>query len=511
MVLGTASHVGKTLLAAALGRIFSDDGYRVAPFKAQNMALNSAATPDGYEIGRAQALQAEACRVAPRVEMNPILIKPSSEHGAQVVLLGRVWEPAQAAGYQQHHVDELFPFVLASYRELASQYDLLIIEGAGSCAEINLKAHDIVNLRMAETADAACLLVGDIDRGGVFASLLGTLELLEPAERSRIRGFVVNKFRGDVELLRPGLRMIEQRMSCPCLGVVPFLKDLGLEEEDSVVFEEPRGQGRAWQNENSRERPLRVGVIGLPHVSNFTDFDPLAQEPSIELAYLRHAEESRGADLLIIPGTKQTFDDLEWLNRSGFARILSEYSSNSHKFGIVGICGGMQMLGRGLEDPTGSENNGVPQESRGLGLLPITTVLKANKITQPITGRVSAPQLFGQPLGHGLFEGYEIHLGQTVYEEGAASFAELTRTASGTAVRDGAVSDDGFVFGTYAHGLFDDDRFRHAFIQAVRAACDLAPARKLAFITAERETRIDRLALHVRRFLDIDQIKSWID
>src|SRR5271154_518314 len=246
MILGTASHVGKSLVNAGLGRIFSDEGVRVAPFKAQNMSLNSAATPDGREIGRAQLLQAEACRVIPCAEMNPVLIKPTSDTGSQVVLLGRVWGQVTASDYHQRRVEDLFPAVLASYHSLASRHDLMLLEGAGSPAEINLRKHDIVNMRMAHAADAACLLVGDIDRGGVFAALLGTIELLEPEDRARIRGFVINKFRGDIELLRPGVETMKQRLGIPCAGVIPFLPNLGLEEEDGVAMEERRTAKRAW-------------------------------------------------------------------------------------------------------------------------------------------------------------------------------------------------------------------------------------------------------------------------
>src|SRR5277367_2654263 len=247
MILGTASHVGKSLLTAGLGRIFSDEGIRVAPFKAQNMSLNSAATPDGREIGRAQALQAEACRVVSCAEMNPILIKPTSDTGSQIVLLGRVWGQVTAADYHQRRVEDLFPVVLESYQKLAARHDLILLEGAGSPAEINLRKHDIVNMRMAHAADAQCILVGDIDRGGVFASLLGTMELLEPEDRARIRGFAINKFRGDISLLRPGVETMEQRLGIPCAGVVPYLKDHGLEEEDGVAMEDRK---RHW-----RDRP----------------------------------------------------------------------------------------------------------------------------------------------------------------------------------------------------------------------------------------------------------------
>src|SRR5712671_4134941 len=309
MILGTASHVGKSILTAGLGRVFSDDGYRVAPFKAQNMSLNSAATSDGGEIGRAQALQAEACRAMPCVEMKPVLLKPSTDTGAQVILLGKIWGQVTPSDYHTRRVEQLFPEVLDAYKRLAKDHDLILLEGAGSPAEINLREHDIVNMRMAHAADAACLLVGDIDRGGVFAALLGTIELLEPEDRVRIRGFAINKFRGDIALLRPGVEMMEQRLGIPCAGVVPFLRDLGLEEEDGVAIEDRRTPHRVWQRPDdpaSLERPLRVGVVALPHMANFTDFDALAMEPSVSLAFLGDPAQVGFADVLILPGSKQT-------------------------------------------------------------------------------------------------------------------------------------------------------------------------------------------------------------
>ena len=274
MILGTASHVGKSIVTTGLGRVFAEEGYRVAPFKAQNMSLNSAATPDGGEIGRAQALQAEACRAIPRVEMNPVLLKPSTDTGAQVILLGKIWGQVTAWDYHTRRVEQLFPEVLDAYKRLAKDHDLILLEGAGSPAEINLREHDIVNMRMAHAADAACLLVGDIDRGGVFASLFGTLELLEPEDRARIRGFVINKFRGDESLLRPGVTAMEDRLGLPCVGIVPYLPDLGLDEEDGVALEDRASAAHRWKNlEPGPARPLRIGVIALPHMANFTDFD----------------------------------------------------------------------------------------------------------------------------------------------------------------------------------------------------------------------------------------------
>ncbi len=320
MVLGTSSHVGKSLLTAALCRIFAQHGHRVAPFKSQNMSLNSAATPEGLEIGRAQALQAEAAGVPASVHMNPILIKPSGDIvRAGESCAGQSRGRVTAADYYQRRVEELLPIVRESYEKLASQYDVIILEGAGSPAEINLKQHDIVNMRMAEMADASCLLVGDIDRGGVFASLLGTLELLEPDERDRIRGFAINKFRGDTGLLEPGIRMIEARVQKPCIGVVRYLGSLMLEEEDSLGL--PVSTQTQWPQDatpaNSCSRPLRVAVVAFPSFSNFTDFDSLRAEPSVSLLFCRTADAIAHADVVVLPGSKQTVDDLLWMHKLG--------------------------------------------------------------------------------------------------------------------------------------------------------------------------------------------------
>jgi adenosylcobyric acid synthase len=507
MILGTASHVGKSILTAALGRILSDEGYRVTPFKAQNMSLNSAATPDGREIGRAQALQAEACRVAARAEMNPILIKPSTDSSAQVVVLGRVWGQVSAADYHQRRVEELFPIVVQAYHDLAREHDVVLIEGAGSPAEINLKARDIVNMRMAQAADAACLLVGDIDRGGVFASLLGTVELLEPCERALLRGFVVNKFRGDIGLLTPGIEMIAGRIQLPCAGIVPHLPDLGLDEEDSVALEDRPTARDAWSVSDGPEWRLRIGVIAFPYMANFTDFDALAAEPSVSLAFLDHPDELHRADLLILPGSKQTLDDLAWLRRRGLEPGIQNFRGRA---GVMGICGGMQMLGLSIEDAAGVENFAAGRADRGLRMLPIATVLTGKKVTRIARGRVSCGTLFGQRLTAPCFQGYEIHLGDTVYAEGAVPFAEIQRDGETSPRADGAADVSRSAFGTYIHGLFNDDRFRHSFLDAARAACGLSRLEERVFVTAEREARIDRLADRVRRSLDMDLIRNCV-
>lgn len=501
MILGTASHVGKSLLTAGLGRIFSDDGINVAPFKAQNMSLNSAATPGGCEIGRAQALQAEACRVTPCAEMNPILIKPSSDTGAQIILLGRVWGQVTASDYHQQRVEDLFPAAIESYRKLAAAHELILLEGAGSPAEINLREHDIVNMRMAHAADASCLLVGDIDRGGVFASLLGTMELLEPADRARIRGFVINKFRGDLSLLRPGIEMMEQRLGIPCAGVVPFLHDLGLEEEDSVAIEDRRSGKRSWHrtedDDKSPDRPLRIGVIALPYMANFTDFDALAAEPSVSLAFLEDPSETSLADVLILPGSKQTLDDLAWIRNRGFADVFTTYNGL-----LIGICGGFQMLGLSVEDPSGVESGGLRRNMPGLGKLPIRTIMRDRKTVRRATGRA---RLWDMPA----FHGYEIHMGETIYENGVEPFAEILREGERQPTQDGAITSSGRIWGTYIHGLFDDDAFRHKFLDCARQTCGLCRATYHVSVTEQRQQRIDRWANHVRQSLNMDLIRRW--
>jgi adenosylcobyric acid synthase len=497
MILGTASHVGKSLLTAGLGRIFSDDGIRVAPFKAQNMSLNSAATPDGREIGRAQALQAEACRVTPRAEMNPVLIKPSSDTSSQIVLLGRVWGQVTAANYHQRRVEELFPCVVDSYHALAAEHELMLLEGAGSPAEINLQLHDIVNMRMARGANANCILVGDIDRGGVFASLLGTMELLEPEDRALIRAFVINKFRGDIDLLRPGVETMERRLGIPCAGIVPMLPSLGLDEEDSVALED-RAPDSAWRyaDDTSRDRPLRIGVISLPHMANFTDFDALAAEPTVSLAFVQSPQAATHADVLILPGAKQTLDDLQWLRERGFQNVLLDFPGL-----LIGVCGGFQMLGVSIEDPEGVESGGVSRVMNGLGRLAVRTIMRGEKTVRRVTG--CTRQWNAPP-----FAGYEIHMGETFCDPSAAPFAHILREGETEPIADGAIAPGGRIWGMYVHGLFSGDAFRHSFLNVARRECGLAPPRELACVAAQREARIDRWADHLRQSLDLNLIRQ---
>jgi len=496
MVLGTSSHVGKSLLTAALCRIFADQGVRVAPFKSQNMSLNSAATVEGLEIGRAQALQAEAARIPASVHMNPILLKPAGDMTSQIVVRGRIWGKLSAAEYHQRRVEELLPLVRESYETLAAQHEVIILEGAGSPAEINLKQHDIVNMRMAEMADARCLLVGDIDRGGVFASLFGTVQLLEPG----VQGFIINKFRGDVTLLAPGVRMIEDRLQKPCLGVVPYLLDLALEEEDSLGLS---NESSAWPSDDAPERPLRVAVIALPSFSNFTDFDALRHEPSVSLRFCREPSQLALADVVILPGSKQTVDDLLWLRRQQLDTSIHAHAAESL---VAGICGGMQMLGRSIVDPYAVEHDRSAEdhEVEALGLLPFVTRMNRVKVTRKTTGHLSLSRLFGQPVPAVTIDGYEIHIGETLYAAGAQAFSILNSQEL-----DGCISADTRIFGTYLHGIFDDDAFRRTFIAAARGFHQLAPATGFDDWRQRREDSFDRLADAVRDSLDLHRIFAW--
>lgn len=504
MVLGTSSHVGKSLLTAALCRIFHLRGFRVAPFKSQNMSLNSAATVEGLEIGRAQALQAEACEAPPSVHMNPILIKPTGDCASQIVVRGKIWGKLSAADYHQHRVLDLLPLVEESYAILSAQNDIVVLEGAGSPAEINLKENDIVNMRMAKLSKASCILVGDIDRGGVFASLYGTLALLDEDERQLIKGFVINKFRGDLQLLLPGIQMIEDRLGIPCLGVIPYLAGLQLEEEDSVALQEYPSS--PWTLDRGTDRRLRIGVLQFPSLSNFTDFDSLRAEPGVHLSYCKTAEALAEADVILLPGSKQTVADLQWLRAKGFEDSIQEHVRAGGI--VVGICGGMQMLGREIVDAEDVETKG---SFPGLDLLPIRTTMQTEKITSTAEGILFEPSLFGEAMSCVSFQGYEIHVGDTEYLEGAKPFARIERaSARGKQLLDGCACQTKRVFGSYLHGVFDNDNFRHEFLRVVRKIRDLNPPAKLWNRSVERARTWSRLTSTVEQALDLDRILSWI-
>jgi adenosylcobyric acid synthase len=502
MVLGTASHAGKSLTAAALCRILKQDGFNVAPFKAQNMALNSFATREGHEIGRAQAMQAQAAGVEPHVDMNPILLKPTSEVGSQVVINGKVFGNYRGADYYRLK-PMLLDAVTEAYRRLASRHEIIVLEGAGSPVEMNLKDRDVVNMRMAEIADAACMLVTDIDRGGVFASLVGTFALLEPDERARFGGFLINKFRGDVSLFTPGVDYLEKRLSRPCLGVIPYLRDHGIDDEDSVSLDR-----RAMRPSSSDENELRVCVVGLPYLSNFTDFTALESVPGVVVYYTRKPEEARAADALVLPGSKNTIPDLLWLRENGWEERVRAHVAAGKP--LVGICGGFQMLGREIRDPHRAESDieSVP----GLGLLDAFTILADEKITRQATARLLAPSRFTQDAAGPVFSGYEIHLGETSLGARTQPLFQLTRLGDVESRNDGAINEDGTILGTYLHGLFDSSEGLALLLAHWRKLCgkkiSTAP---VVDPVAERERRYDALADHYRRNLRMDVIHRMID
>ena len=483
MVQGTMSGAGKSLLVTALCRIFTQDGYRVAPFKSQNMALNSYVTADGLELGRAQAAQAEAAGIPCDVRMNPILLKPSSDTGSQLIVMGEVRGQYDAKEYFRMK-RALIPEIMKAYNSLAEEHDIIVIEGAGSPAEINLRQDDIVNMGLAELVNAPVILAGDIDRGGVFAQLYGTVALLQPEERKRVIGTVINKFRGDVELLRPGLRQLEELTSLPVLGVIPWMK-IDIDDEDSLA---PRLEKAA-----AAGRPLDIAVIRLPHVSNFTDFSPLEEHPAVGVRYVNRVEQLGRPDLIILPGTKNTMGDLRWLREMGFAEeILALHGSGT---AILGVCGGYQMLGRSLSDPENAESGGTAE---GLGLLPCETVFTGKKTRTRRQAVCDAGPFAGARL-----EGYEIHMGRT--RSAAAPFCIME---DGT--EDGAVAEN--VFGTYLHGLFDSGELveRVAGWLAERKGIRI-PEQKTENRAAYRNRQYDLLADTVRSSLDMKTIEQAME
>jgi len=517
MVQGAMSSVGKSLLVAALCRIFAQDGLRVAPFKAQNMALNSFATRDGREVGRAQAMQAEAAGIDVTVEMNPVLLKPEADAVAQIVVLGRPWERLAAQDYVRRR-QELWQIVTRSLDTLRAAYDLVVIEGAGSPAELNLKRGDLVNMAIAAYADAPVLLAGDIDRGGVFAQLLGTLALLDPDERAHVRGLIVNKFRGDIALFRDGVEILEARGGVPVLGVVPFIHDLRIADEDSVALDD-RAENREPRTKNQRVTSgsgfsvlgsgiaslIDIAVIRLPHFSNFDDFDPLRAEPDVTVRFVDRVDQLGQPDLIVLPGTKTTIADLEWLRARGLAdRIVAQAQAGA---AVLGVCGGYQMLGQAIRDPLGVES--VLAETAGLGLLPVVTSFAAAKQTVRSRGVIVHDA--------GLFRhtrlldviGYEIHMGQTWLVGDGAPLLQLTSRGDQAANDpDGLASPDGWIAGTYLHGLFDNDQLRHAMLDNLaERKGGVRAARRARF---DRAADYDRLAATVRENLNMELLRQII-
>ena len=519
MIQGTMSNVGKSVLAAGLCRILMQDGVKAAPFKSQNMALNSWITREGLEMGRAQVMQAEAAGIEPEVCMNPILLKPTSDTGSQVIVNGRPVGTLSAADYFRRK-KALIPTVMEAYGKLASRFDVIVIEGAGSPAEINLKQDDIVNMGMAELADAPVLLAGDIDRGGVFAQIAGTVLLLDESERRRVKGTVINKFRGDVSILKPGLRMLEERTGIPVLGVVPYFH-LDLDEEDSLT-------------ERFRKRDsaglVDLAVVRFPRISNFTDLAPLESLPEVSVRYVASPAELGEPDAVILPGSKNTIRDLLWMRRNGLEARILQFAGRGGT--VFGICGGYQMLGTEIADPEGIEQKGTVA---GMGLLPVRTVFRQEKRRTRVRGRFLPPEGILREMSGAAFSGYEIHMGRSVPEEGAVPLVSVGSepglypgAGEDPRRRDGAEAGDaegrtpggthadgacrGNVYGCYIHGIFDEPEAAGGFLSALlkRKGYDPSAVRPRDW-KAYQEEQYDRLADIIRRSVDMDAVRRIIE
>lgn len=489
MIQGTASSVGKSIMVAGLCRIFRQDGFKVAPFKAQNMALNSFVTTEGGEIGRAQAVQAEAAGIEPSVHMNPVLLKPEADANSQVIVLGKVTKNLKASQYYSY-TPKLLQVIKDSLNRLLADYDIVVIEGAGSPAEINLKKREIVNMRVARMANAPVLLVGDIDRGGVFAAIIGTLELLTEQERALIKGFVINKFRGDLKLLKPGLDALEKRTGKPVLGVIPYFRDITIAQEDSVYLDE--------RQVTLANGTLDVAVIRLPHISNYDDFDPLEAQ-GCNVRYVSRPSEIGKPDLLILPGTKSTIADLIHLKQHGLTQVIIQLAQ--YGVPIIGICGGYQMLGSSIRDPEKIESK--QDEIAGLGLLKITTTFNSDKTTTQVKAIIAAHGGLFEGLKDIDITGYEIHMGQTG-NVNCRPVLQVLETPRGKAdYFDGAISESGLIFGTYIHGLFHNAEFTHRFLNRLRHL------RGLTVTTASstnKQEMYDKLADVIRHSLDMPRV-----
>ncbi len=494
MIQGTMSNAGKSLIAAGLCRIFKQDGYRVAPFKSQNMALNSYITEEGLEMGRAQAVQAEAAGVKPEAAMNPILLKPTNDMGAQVIVNGISIGNMPAREYFAYK-KTLVPEIERAFHKLSQEYDIIVIEGAGSPAEINLKQDDIVNMGMAKMADAPVLLVGDIDRGGVFAQLYGTVMLLEPDEKALIKGLIVNKFRGDKTILEPGLDMIEKQLSIPVAGVVPYM-DVDLEDEDSL------GNHLAGTARTDRTA-VEIAVIRMPRISNFTDFQVFSSIPRVCLRYVDRVSDLGNPDMAILPGSKNTVEDLLWLRESGLEAAILKLKAR--EIPIFGICGGFQMLGESISDPFQVESETAVSSVRGMGLLPVRTVFGKEKTRTRVSGSCSSVGGIFEELSGMEVEGYEIHMGETTRSVPPLAYVMESQSGSRLAKMDGC--QRGNVYGTYIHGFFDKEGIAMTIVKSLAEKKGISMELDDGFNYQEyKEEQYDRLAAQLRTSLDMDQI-----
>jgi adenosylcobyric acid synthase len=492
MFVGTSSDAGKSILCTAMCRILHQDGYLVAPFKSQNMSLNSAATPSGREIGRAQAVQAEACGILPNEHMNPVLLKPTSLQSSQVIVQGRVYDTRSAREYFLDSKEDIWKLVVESYQFLSLRHDIMVIEGAGSPVEMNLKPRDIVNMRVAMMADASVILVADIERGGVFASVVGTLELLPPEERARVKGIVINKFRGDKTLFDDGKRWLEDYTGIPVIGVLPYISNLNIDEEDSLGMDSQRYTLRK-DEDKSETGTLRIAIVQLPQISNFTDFDPLFLEPGVHAYFCQDPEQLAGAHAVILPGTKSTISDLAWLKKNGFVDALAKMQHEN--VSLFGICGGYQMLGKKIYDPYHYESS--ISECDGIGIFDSTTTLHGEKRTVLVKGELEN-DFSGMDV-----EGYEIHMGVTNHHGKQRPFARVCEWGSTDFVQEGHISSDGRYIGTYLHGILHNNQFRLLWLNQIRASFGIPEVTESISIEDIRAKAYDRLADITREHLDI--------
>lgn len=496
MMMGTSSHVGKSILATAMCRILYRKGRKVVPFKAQNMALNSYVTRDGDEMGRAQVAQAEAAGMEPMVDMNPVLLKPTGNAASQVIIMGKPVGNMSAREYHRGYSLKAFDAVKEALGRLDKEYDTIVIEGAGSPAEINLKANDIVNMRVAKYLQAPVLLIADIDRGGALASLVGTLELLDEEERALVKGLVINKFRGDVTLLTPAIDFLEEKTGKPVLGVVPHIDQMGIDDEDSVSLEEKQAA--------PTEGDIRIAVIQTPKISNFTDFDALAHEKDVALYYVKAVEDLGEPDVIMLPGSKNTTEDMLYLRKSGLGeKILAHAKAGK---AVIGICGGYQMLGEVIRDPQHTESQN--DEAAGLGLLGMETVFASEKLTSQVVAQCQDLHFMGQSISADNLQGYEIHMGHTAFTREADKhpFTVCQRRGKTCASQEGTANAAGNVFGTYIHGVFDNDVFRRSVLNAIRHSKGLEALANTRNVMAEKQQAYEHLADVVENALDMEKL-----
>lgn len=504
MVQGTGSNVGKSILVCALCRIFQQEGLKVAPFKAQNMSNNSYITVDGKEMGRAQVAQAEAAGLQPAVEMNPILLKPTGNNGSQVITMGKPLRHMVAGEYYENK-NTMLEIAKKAFEILRGQYDIIVIEGAGSPSEINLKDNDIVNMKIAEIADAPVLLMTDIERGGAFAWIVGTLELLNEDERKRICGVIINKFRGDMEILKSGINMLENKINKPVLGVIPYYDDIRIDDEDSVCLETNR-QKLQSMNSKSNEYCIDIAVIRFPRISNFTDFDSLKLEKDVRVRFVDKVQSFGKPDLIILPGTKNTIGDLKFIKENGIANAITNFERGGAM--VFGICGGYQMLGKEIKDPENSESN--LSQINGLGLLDASTIFMSGKDTYQVKASFNAGNIFNVKCD---ITGYEIHMGETTLLNETTPFLKIKeRSGEKVNLEDGAVSCDGNVIGTYLHGIFDNDEFRLGLINYLRRIKGISPLLHDEIIITKREKdkQYDKLADLIRNHINMEYVFKLI-